>query len=140
MLHLTSVHCFSYFFLEAVLFEGLLEVDETQQRPDGREHALPYVVSTIVDIRTLSLLAGVRVGTYRGCLSASSSTTSTPSLAKADAAYEPAGPPPATRTVQDLGTDIVFEQMRTKKAKVVERSLSADSPRVLGGIIGATFY
>lgn len=39
-----------------------------------------------------------------GNLSASSRTVSIPSRAKAAAAYEPAGPPPITSTVQLCGT------------------------------------
>jgi hypothetical protein len=43
---------------------------------------------------------------YRGNLSASKMTVSMPSLAKAEAAYEPAGPPPTTRTVHFSGMAI----------------------------------
>ena len=45
--------------------------------------------------------------TNLGNFSASSKTVSIPSRAKQAAAYEPAGPPPTTSTVQLLGTAIV---------------------------------
>ena len=45
--------------------------------------------------------------TYLGKISASNSTVLIPSRANAQAAYEPAGPPPATRTVVSSGIDMV---------------------------------
>jgi hypothetical protein len=44
-----------------------------------------------------------RYGTNRGNFSASRRTVLIPSRAKADAQYEPAGPPPTTKTVQVCG-------------------------------------
>lgn len=44
---------------------------------------------------------------YRGNLSASNTATSTPSRARHDAAYEPPGPPPMTRTATLSGCSMV---------------------------------
>ncbi len=44
---------------------------------------------------------------YRGNLSESNNTTSRPSRASAEAAYEPAGPPPITRAVVFSGIDMM---------------------------------
>jgi hypothetical protein len=46
--------------------------------------------------------------TYRGNLSASRTTTSIPSRASADAAKDPPGPPPATRTVVLSGMLVIL--------------------------------
>ena len=44
---------------------------------------------------------------YLGNLSASKTTQLTPSLASAEAVYDPPGPPPTTNTVVSVGIDIV---------------------------------
>lgn len=46
--------------------------------------------------------------TYRGKFSASSRTTLIPSRARADAEYDPAGPPPMTKTDVSSGMDILL--------------------------------
>ena len=46
--------------------------------------------------------------TYLGKISASNSTVSTPSRASVQAVYEPAGPPPMTKTEVFSGIDMFF--------------------------------
>lgn len=74
-----------------------------------------------------------RKSTYRGCTSASKSTVSMPSRARAAAAYDPAGPPPTTRTVHCLGIDILWKVIWLReKAKV--RNWIHHMQRTLAGI------
>jgi hypothetical protein len=60
-----------------------------------------FPIMSIVDVQKLMF-------PYRGNFSASRSTVSIPSLAKAAAAYDPAGPPPITRTVHRLGMETMM--------------------------------
>lgn len=44
---------YSYLLLEAMLVKGVIKINEAQQRPDGREHALADVITTVVSIQAM---------------------------------------------------------------------------------------
>ena len=80
------------------------------------QHALADMVSKRkIDVSHCPLKLGIcqRV-LYLGKTSASRRTTSTPSRTNAEAAYDPAGPPPTTRAVQDAGIDMFASSVKLK--------------------------
>ena len=87
--------------VESELLEVFLEVNETKKMPQGCQLALSDVVTDMK--HQFNRMCGSNKRKYRGNLSASNTATSTPSRARHDAAYEPPGPPPTTRTVTFLG-------------------------------------
>jgi hypothetical protein len=94
--------------LKAVLIKRLIEIDEAEEVAQGRKHAFANMVSNFFVRNQYVRPETPKMPTYLGKISASNTTVLMPSRASAAAEYEPAGPPPTTRTVHSSGIDIVL--------------------------------
>jgi hypothetical protein len=71
------------------------------------EHALADMISSNSKLQSILALKREFRSKYLGKISDSNTTTSSPSWASAEAAYEPPGPPPTTRTLHACGIDMI---------------------------------
>lgn len=104
--------------IEAMGIECFVKVNELEEMAQRRKSAFPDMISVMHEHRiqhqskTSTPRCPITLATYLGNLSASRTTVSIPSRAKAAAAYEPAGPPPITNTVQLSGIAMMGRMAR----------------------------
>ena len=98
-----------YLLVEAMSNESRVEVDKSEEVAQGWQHALSHMVSKD-NLKPMPLPVKVTFVWLRTPweLLAFENDRRDPSRANAAAAYEPAGPPPTTRTLVYSGIGIVL--------------------------------